>query len=435
MQRSGEIALDRLRSFFRTGNLFRFLIALILAFLLWAWVTSENDPEITRTIPEVQIALENAPPDLEIVGQVPTVEIRLQGPRSRIQFLETDSIQAVIDLSDISDPGTYTLPVEVQGIDKVRIREVTPDEVTIEVDRNVTAENIPVETVSPVDLPPNFKVDQISTNPSVVSISGPLENVSQVDSVRVDIAVNGRSSGFTDSLKPVAVDIDGRLVEGITIDPQQIEVTVNIEVRGQVRKVIPTVIGVDALAPGFELERPSTVVPSDEVIIDGPDEEVAKVLFLTTQPIDITGWDSSEIVRDVPLDLSNLPEGVTVDQETVHVSVQIRRETFRQEFTDIPIQVVNVRAGTTATLQPSTARVVLEGSRAVIETLVADDITVQVDLLASAPGTYQIQPRVILPAGVQYQDVEPSEVQVVISNSVTPAAPNSPTPTPAAGTE
>jgi YbbR domain-containing protein len=246
-----------------------------------------------------------------------------------------------------------------------------------------------------------------------------------VTAVRVDVAVSGRTTSYTELVTPVPVDAQDNPVPNVTLDPVQVTLNVNLQVSGQVRRVIPEVTGTDALAPGYELVRPPTVVPSDEVIIDGPADAIAKVLYLTTQPIDITGWSESKDVSDVAIDLSKLPAGVTVDHKTVTVSIQIRKETFQQQIKDIPIKFVNVKAGTTATVSPTAATVTLEGSQPVVEGLTTKDISVVVDLNGAGPGTYQLQPRVIIPAGVQYLQIDPQNVSVTVTEN-----PPAPTPTP-----
>ncbi len=105
--------LNRIRRFFDAGNLIRAIVALILAFTLWAWVTAEQDPEIGRTIPSVQVSAINVPKNMQIVGDLPHVEIRLQGPQSKIQALETGQVQAVVDLGSVKQPGTVTVDVDV----------------------------------------------------------------------------------------------------------------------------------------------------------------------------------------------------------------------------------------------------------------------------------------------------------------------------------
>lgn len=432
MQRRLLRALNRIRRFFDAGNLVRAIVALILAFSLWAWVTAEQDPEITRTIPSVQVTAQNVPKNLQVVGDLPRVEIRLEGPQSKIQSLETGQIQATIDVSSVKQPGSATLTVDVSTPSRIRVRSVTPSKVDIQVDQIASVPGIHVETTQPSDLPSNYVVKSISTTPEQVTVNGPQENVSTVTAARVEVSVSGRTTSYTELVTPVPVDSDGNPVPNVTLDPAQVTLKVDLQVSGQVRRVIPEVTGTDALAPGYELVRPPTVVPSDQVIIDGPPDQIAKVLYLTTEPIDITGWSESQDLPNVSIDTSKLPSGVTVDHQTVTVSIQIRKQTFQQEVSNIPIKYVNAKPGTTATLSPTTATVSLEGSQLVVQGLTQSDISVVVDLNGAGAGTYQLQPKVILPAGVQYRQVDPQVVSVTVVDVAPAATPiPSPTPTPA----
>jgi len=425
--------LTSIRRFFDTGNLLRAVVALILAFALWAWVTAEKDPEITRTIPSVQVTVKEPSKSLQVVGDLPRVEIRLQGPQSQIQSLETGDIQADIDLSSIKRAGVATLGVDVIAPGRIRVRQVTPESVQVTLDEITSKSGIKVKTTQPSDLPANYSITSVTTDPNTVTVSGPRDNVSKVAAVRVDVAVSGRTSSFTELVTPVPVDAQDNPVPNVTLDPAQVNLNVNLQVSGQVRRVIPEVTGTDALAPGYELVRPPAAVPSDEVIIDGPPDEIAKVLYLTTEPVDITGWSQSKDVPNVALDLSKLPPGVTVDHQSVTVSIQIRKQSFQQQVTNIPITAVNVKPGTTASFTPKEATVTIEGSQPVVEGLTASDISVVVDLNGAGPGTYQLQPRVIMPAGVQYREINPQNVNVTISDvspTPTPAPTATPTPTP-----
>src|SRR5690606_14847616 len=93
MERGLQPVLTRLRQFLDTGNLFRFILALILAFALWAWVTSEQDPEISKVLPAVPVVATDVPDGFTVIGTLGTVEIRLQGPRSRINALAEGAVR------------------------------------------------------------------------------------------------------------------------------------------------------------------------------------------------------------------------------------------------------------------------------------------------------------------------------------------------------
>lgn len=143
----GTTRVTRIWRFFDTANLGRFLVALILAFAFWAWVTNKTDPEISRLIPAVQVSEVNLPPSFDVVGSMPTVEIQLQGPRSQINAMEAGSVRVQIDLAGVTEPGTYTRNVQVQviGARGIRVTSVTPSKITVQVDRVLSHAPPPVE--------------------------------------------------------------------------------------------------------------------------------------------------------------------------------------------------------------------------------------------------------------------------------------------------
>jgi YbbR domain-containing protein len=413
MSRRLRPALVSIRRFMDTGNFLRFLVAVVLAFGLWAWVTYESDPETTRTLGGMTVTLENLANNLEVVGDPPVVDITVQGPQSIVGPLERETVVARVDMEDIEETGEYELDVNVDVPSGIRVRDVLPETVVIEVDRISSRTDVPVVIVEPDDVPPNYQVREISTEVETVTISGPELSIDRVTGVEIQVQIDGRTASFNDSWAPRAVDDNGQEVAGVQIDPNEIMVSVTLDIRGQIRKIIPVIVGDDALAPGFELVR-TTVLPADEVVVDGPEEDLAGIFFVTTVPIDISGWDDSEIVRDVEIDRARMPESVTLDIETVHVSIEIRRQIHQREITGIPINVMNPASGTIVTLNPESATVVLEGSRTAIDAIDPNDITVFVNVANAEPGEYEFELRVIVPAQVQYREVDPPFVDVVV---------------------
>lgn len=129
--------LTRAQGVLETGNLARFLVALILAFALWAYVTNKNDPETSRTIPAVPVSAVNVPKSLRVIGPLDTVEVGLRGPQSRINAIDTGIVVAQVDLQNISKPGTYFLTVHVSAPSGVDVREVTPAKIQVQVERKI----------------------------------------------------------------------------------------------------------------------------------------------------------------------------------------------------------------------------------------------------------------------------------------------------------
>ncbi|MCS7051487.1 MAG: CdaR family protein, partial [Thermomicrobium sp.] len=281
---------DNLKPALRRENVARFVIALVLAFGLWAWVEASNDPEVQRTISNIPVIPQDLPDDLVIVSDLPTVTVRIQGAQSRVQALESGAIQATVDLHDVEAPGIYTRRVRIRLPSRLRTLEVIPPDVTIQVDRRVERSGVPVVVVLPTDLPPNVHVLSTRADPSTVVIRGPERRVEAVARVTAPVEVSGRNESFQDTVSLVPVDSNGIVVPGIVIEPSTATVAVDLRVRGQVRRVIPTVVGADRLAPGYELAGPPTVFPTDEVVVEGPESALAAIPYLTTTPIDVSGW-------------------------------------------------------------------------------------------------------------------------------------------------
>lgn len=419
-------AWDNLRPTIRRENVARLIVAVALAFALWAWVEATNDPETQRTISNIPVIPANLPPSLVVTSELPTVTVRIQGAQSRVQALESGAIQAMVDLGDVTEPGIYTRRVHVELPARLRLREVIPPEVTVQIDRLAERPAVPVEVTIANELPPNLELVSTQTDPQTATVRGPEQRVNQVARVTAPIQISGQSEVVKESVALVPVDRNGITIQGVTVEPSTASVTVQLRIRGQVRRVIPTIVGADRLAPGYELAGPPTVFPSDEVVVEGPESALAAIPYLTTTPIDVSGWSESRILWDVPIDTSRLPAGVTVDPATVNVSIQIRRAEESRTLQGIPVAPMNVRPGTTAELSPATVDLELSGPSDLLDQLNPAEILVFVDVENADAGVYQLPVRVTLPPGVRFERVTPTVIQVTVRTPTTPI----PTPSP-----
>ena len=116
------------------GNLVRFLVALILAFAFWAYVTNMNDPETSRTIPAVSVSAIHVPSGLRVIGPLDTVEIRFEGPRSQVNALASGEINAYVDLQGKDKAGTtYYLTVHADAPSGLHVQDISPPKIEVRV--------------------------------------------------------------------------------------------------------------------------------------------------------------------------------------------------------------------------------------------------------------------------------------------------------------
>ncbi len=127
-----RLTLARARRFSDTGNLARFLAALILAFALWSWVTYQRDPEISKEVPSIPVAVVNLTPGLQVASQLPSVDVWIEGPQSILRNFGSGNVRAEVDLGNLRKPGVYSVDVKIRlPADQLRAKQVIPPKIEI----------------------------------------------------------------------------------------------------------------------------------------------------------------------------------------------------------------------------------------------------------------------------------------------------------------
>ena len=418
---------EALASRFTREDVTRLIASFILAVLLWGWVSLATDPEVSRLFPDLPLQYEPLPPDLQLVTTLPTVDVRLTGPESVIEDITADEIRVWIETGDIDEPDTYDLPVQVDTPDGVRKREAFPERFVFDVERTTTA-SFPLE-YELEELPPNDarQIGPPVLGASAVTVSGPESAVNQVARVVLPIEIGSRNSEFEGTFVPVARDANSIPVSGVEITPDRVSATVPISERGKsVAVLIPPVQGVPA--DGFEVVD-RTANPST-VLVDGPPDVLAAAITVSTQPVDVSGA-SDNVTERVPLDLSTLPEGVTVIEPadgTVLVVVQITQRALNQTLPDQPVKYVGLAPDLTISIDPKSVDVTVVATEEQLQQLQAQDIAVAVDVTGLGPGTYDLQPKVSIPANMRWVRTDPERVMVTLAPAEEPTGSPAATP-------
>jgi YbbR domain-containing protein len=417
--------IDRVKRFADTGNAVRFFLSFILAFALWAWVTNERNPEQTYRASQVPVSAVEIPDSLELVGTISAIDVTLQGPRSVIQSIDAASLTAEIDLSDVNGPGTYRREVTVNVPDGIRSVDAEPEEVTVELD-TVVSRSFPIEAIVPSDMPRSLRVSPTMIEPGEATVTGVQRNVDRVAKVLAPVTIDERTESYSELVELVPVDANSVEVENVSVDPGTARIRVEVEVRG---KEIPVFVDCecDDVAEGFAVVGQPQANPSN-VLIDGPRELLDQVPYIYTAPVSTSGFDRSTVISNHPLDVSSLPEGVTVEPQFVDVSVRVEQTVFTRTLENLPIEVLGAASDTRVVVNPSTLDVEVSGPRSLLDQIEARDVTIVVDVSGLDPGAHQARPRVLLPAQMTYNDALPQVVVAIIENTPTP------TPRPAATT-
>lgn len=405
------------------SRIIRFAFSLVLAVLIWGWVTELNDPFITVNYRELDITAGPLDDSLQIVTTLPRASVTLRGPESRLEKIQRNEISVTLDTSDVSKPGEYRLKLVVTTPDGPTERSVDPRELPVTIEQEIT-ELMPLEIRKVTPEGDQRRITSVAPDTSQVTVSGPSSAMQRVDKVILPVTLDNRSTSFEAVFTPYAVDSSDQRVSEVEVLPAQIMTRVEVQTRGKRVSVIPEVSGVPA--EGYSMRQRSAI--PDSIVVDGPESALESLLFVNTDAVNIAGATQS-ISREVGL--ANLPAGVTViEPASGRVEVRVAIEdtsSTAQTLTGLPIQTVNLDPGYKATISPSALDVTVDGPGARLTNMTPADVKIRVDLAGLGPGTHEVKPEITVPQGVTWISNSPEVVEVTITeedeiSASTPAA-------------
>ncbi|CAN5366809.1 hypothetical protein BH09CHL1_BH09CHL1_17760 [soil metagenome] len=422
---------EQIRASLNRTNLLRLGASLVLALILWGWVSTIEDPKRDRTFADLTVTTENLADGLIVTTDIPNVRVEIDGPESDVNRVVATSVLPFIDLSDFTEAGQYTVDIDLQDLDGLWHTRITPNKLTLTVE-NQTSKDFPLESEISGESGSSLTIGQVRTVTSTVTVIGAESEVAKVAKVVLQITIENQTRDFVNSFTPVARDANGNEIADVTITPNSVSATVPISGRGKTVTVIPQTAGNPA--QGYSVTE--KIANPQTVVVDGPQDVIDKMIAVSAGPLDIQGATTT-IQGSVAV--YDLPEGVNVIEPSdgnVAVQVDIVADGVRQELAGQLVTHINLGEGLGVEIQPSEITVVVNGSDEALSALTVSDITVRVDLADLGPGTYTLTPEVSLVQGLTWISSDPNEVTVtIVSVSGATPGPSAPAVSPAAPTE
>lgn len=377
------------------------LLSVLLAIAFWAYVRAAVDPNGTTNIHNVRVETTGANvlasqglAVSEITPQV--VELQVEGPTSaRTNLLRNrGGLYVRVDVSSC-----------VEGENTLRWREVWPEGVNTD---DLTAQRstvtVKVEKLYSKTFDIRFRLEgkvagdyQMGTpaiEPAEVVVSGPVEQVNQVDRVEAVLRTAELSERFAGDLELIPVDKQGKSLADLELTlsaetayvvvpvvmTKEVPLTINLLPGGgateddAARKIEPETIvvsGAEADLEGLEEISLGSISLSDVVGTNtftrpiALDPSLTNESGLTTATIKVTveGLDT-EVFAVNNIRTTNPPEGYTADLVTQSVLVTVRgpaEDLANVDASQIRV-VANLSGVTTEGNQQVLARVYLDGT-------------------------------------------------------------------------
>ncbi len=408
------------------------LTAFILAVIVWVSAVIASDPyeelPLSRPIP---IEIIGQDPNLQIMGDIsPSVTLVLRAPTSVWTTLNKDqqSVTAKVDLSNLGQ-GEHNVPVQVLITPHlVRLISQDPTQITLNLD-SIATQVFPVNLIVTGNPPVGYQAQTTQLDPKQVTVTGPESLISLVKQVRVTLDITNVNQTLVREVIPQLLDAEGQTVSGLTISPEAVSITQPVTLLGGYRYVIVRAVSTGQVDTGYRVTN-IFVTPIGVVVFSSNPELVNNLPgYIETQPIDLTG---KQEYFETLVDLS-LPSGISVVGDS-KVLVQVSIATIESSLAiSLPVEVIGLAPGLTATATPAFVDVILSGPVPVLNTLAPADVRAVVDLTGYEVGTYQFVPQInILPDRIQMVSILPGTVSITIIISPTPTQTGTPNGTPVA---
>jgi YbbR domain-containing protein len=386
----------------------RAIIALGLACALWIVVQNEQNPERTD-IPALAVPVDmvNVPAGLVVVSEQPQIQVRVRMPSESWSLLRPGSFRATADAGNAS-PGVNELPLRVEALEP-RVRQVDP----IPPLANVVLEEVS-ERIMPVRLnilgnvPFGYAYSTPRIAPENVTVSGASTAVQRVDSIVVDIRLDGLTVSLNATYAPRPLDARGTEVRAVRVNPSTVNVEVPVAQQVGYKEVGVRPVVRGRVAAGYYLQ-PIEVEPSTVTVVGSP-AALSNVSFVDSEPVDVSNLSSSVVrrVQVVP------PTGLTLLQpQPVSLTIRVTPLTVSQTLRLGP-SLQGLGTGLEIVGDVPQVDVTLNGPAPTLQSLTPRDFRVVVDLAGLGPGRHELEPKVAVPGGFTLERVEPARVTVTI---------------------
>lgn len=382
------------------------IISLILAVSMYLFVTVETDKsdDDSRIIPgatnEVQV-LEDVPLDIRIdsdqyvVSGVPeVVTVTLKGRTSILTpIARQQNFTVFVDLRDLEE-GEHEVEVEHENIPEELTAYIEPKTITVNIEKRATREfAVDVEFVNMDKFPVGYELGTPEVNPETVTIVSSESIIEQIAMVKVFIDVTDLKESITNREVPVSVyDIQGNDLS-VIVEPESVAVSVLVE---RPSKTVPLNVRTTGELPeGLSMDE---ITAPEEIEIFGRRAMLSEIDEIHTKEIDLSDIEESG-EYEVEIDF---PEGVTANDETVEVEIQLNEE---KVFEDVSIDTVGQNSHDITFVQPDDSKlnVTAIGNDQLIKNMEKTDISASIDISNLNEGEHQVSLSVSGPNNIRLE--------------------------------
>lgn len=228
---------SRINDLFHNDKFIRF-ISIIIAIILWAYVSYVINPETQKQINDIPVNFINDQvllnSGLILKNKGYSVNLEVSGRRNVVSSLNSEVLSAEIDLSRYLKMGTNRVTAKIEGIPaSVKIIK-DPQDIFIELSKAYSIEKeIKVSIVG--ETKSGYYVKNANAKPAVVTIEGEEDVINSISDVIAIVDVSNLQNTFITEQKLNIIDNKGNEVRDVKANIDIVEVKILIEKEQQAR--------------------------------------------------------------------------------------------------------------------------------------------------------------------------------------------------------
>lgn len=361
------------------------VISLVAALLLWMYVTNVQGDLTTQTFTGIKVVFEGENSLREsknlIVTDIGATSVRatIEGTYYALSRLEAADITAVVDLSGISNSGTYTISYKINypfGTDTSSLSVVSqmPQNISFKVDK-LDTKSVEVRGRFSGSVAEGYSFGKMEFEPSTVKISGPQSILDQIDCAWVECARTGLD-------KTVTYDSDFVLLDA---DKEPVELDDNVEFRNDTVAVTVPVTAIKTVdlklkffaGGGATEDNVKYIVEPATITLSGDAETlegINSIILAEIDLADLAGGMTETYTIAIPND-TQIISGPREATATIEIKGLVTRTFKVTNFTP-----KNVPAGYEPEIINTAIDVILRGPAEAINSITAANIRAVIDL-------------------------------------------------------
>lgn len=393
------------------NNRIAFILALIMAISLWAYVLGEVDPVRTVTIRNIPIRLMDQSA-LSENGLVITdmdheeLTVTFSAKRSLVNKIDAEDFHAMADMRDVK-LGNNVVMVTLTKPSNITLESVSTEYLNITAEQYVTDKRaIEVSIINPTAEETEPTIIKVSEDS--VDVSGASSAVNKVKKVIAELdasRMDNEPKSISATLK--AIDENGEEVENVSLASANVTITAVMRNTKTLPLKVP-ITGVDSGSVNRSVSYPDTIT------IKGDDEALNSVESISCESLDITDCYESTEYPLIPI----LPDGAELSSDSENLTAQVtvyNAGTATLTFDETDINVVGIGKDRSAIISDAEIKVTVKGLSTVINALVKDNFELTADVTDLEDGTNYVKLNITCTMeGVDIITSVPESVEIVI---------------------